>query len=182
MENTLERRQRAFRWSYCDFLKETGLKIKVPQLTIATAIVFCHRFYALHSASHPQNDRYIVATACLFLAAKVEETPKALRDVVTAAYLTRYKEDLEKAVARMNEKEFMDDQRELVLCAERVLLHALGFDFNVEHPYKHLLAYVRKLVQNGSADEDVNRELAQVAWNFANDRSLPTSYRRALLT
>jgi cyclin T len=49
-----------------DFLK--------PQLSIATAIVFFHRFFVVHSFKH--YDRWILATACLFLAGKVEETPK----------------------------------------------------------------------------------------------------------
>ena len=30
-----------------------------PQLTIATAAVFCHRFYACHSHGEPLNDRFV---------------------------------------------------------------------------------------------------------------------------
>ena len=58
----------ARRWLYCDFVKDAGMKLKVyvgerqlsntllthvcfhrPQLTIATAIVFCHRFFEMES-------------------------------------------------------------------------------------------------------------------------------------
>jgi len=63
----------------------------------------------------------------------------------------------------------MDEQREVVLCAERVLLHALGFQLNVEHPYKHLLVNIKKMGHSGLIEEKLNRDLAQVAWNFAND-------------
>jgi len=56
-----------------------------------------------------------------------------------------------------------------VLQAERVLLHTLGFDFNVEHPYKHLLKLAKWV--NASQLEGDARTLTQVAWNFANDRS-----------
>ena len=51
-----------------------------PQLTIATAIVFYHRFYSRQS--YDCYDRFRVATTCLFLAGKVEETPKKIKDVV----------------------------------------------------------------------------------------------------
>ena len=51
-----------------------------PQLSIATAIVFYHRFYSRQS--YDCYDRFRVATTCLFLAGKVEETPKKIKDVV----------------------------------------------------------------------------------------------------
>ena len=66
-----------YRWSYCEFLKDAGMKINVylfflfscqiftfcyvfsPQLTIATAVVFCHKFFAHHSHKQPENERYV---------------------------------------------------------------------------------------------------------------------------
>jgi hypothetical protein len=38
----------------------------------------------------------------------------------------------------------------------------VAFDLTVEHPYKYLLTYVKGIKGN--------RNLAQVAWNFVNDR------------
>lgn len=100
-----------------------------PQLTIATAAVFCHRFYAIHSHQDPQNDRFvrtpymffflssffitlrlkscgmqIIATACLFLAGKVEETPKSFDKVVPVSYLVQHKQDYERAFKRIQQK------------------------------------------------------------------------------
>ena len=43
--------------------------------TFASAAVFYHRFYQIHSFKK-FNHRYVTATCCLFLAGKVEETPK----------------------------------------------------------------------------------------------------------
>ena len=42
--------------------------------TIATGVVFYHRFYMFHSFK--KFPRHVTATCCLFLAGKVEETPK----------------------------------------------------------------------------------------------------------
>jgi|MDSW01.2.fsa_nt_gb cyclin T len=72
------RLEATFRWSYCDFLKDVGIELKMydvltlcflfpswiyffvrPQLTIATAVVFCHRFYARHSHGLIENDRFV---------------------------------------------------------------------------------------------------------------------------
>lgn len=163
------RLEATFRWSYCEFLKDVGIELKMPQLTIATAVVLCHRFYAKHSHGIKENDRFIVATACLFLAAKVEETPKPLKEVVRVAYLVQHKNEYDDAVKRIHQKERFEEHREKVLQAERLILHTVGFDFNVEHPYKHILNIARELGQREEQLEIHHRRATQVAWNFAND-------------
>ncbi|KAM3255199.1 hypothetical protein ACQJBY_042950 [Aegilops geniculata] len=45
------------RKSYCTYLQDLGMRLKVPQVTIATSIVFCHRFYLRQS--HAKNDRRV---------------------------------------------------------------------------------------------------------------------------
>eukprot|EP00740_Mantoniella_antarctica_P006798 CAMPEP_0181348956 /NCGR_PEP_ID=MMETSP1106-20121128/468_1 /TAXON_ID=81844 /ORGANISM="Mantoniella antarctica, Strain SL-175" /LENGTH=205 /DNA_ID=CAMNT_0023461315 /DNA_START=793 /DNA_END=1410 /DNA_ORIENTATION=+ len=141
----------------------------MPQLTIATAAVFCHRFFACHSHGEPLNDRFMIATACLFLAGKVEETPKPLKEVVRVSYLIQHKQEYERAFRHIQQKVCLEEQRESILQAERLLLHTLGFDFNVEHPYKHLLNVAKRINQAQNVKESDSRSLAQVAWNFAND-------------
>ncbi|CAM6101310.1 unnamed protein product [Calypogeia fissa] len=148
-----------FRKSYCTFLQDLGMCLKVPQVTIATAIVFSHRFYLRQS--HLKNDRFIIATICMFLAGKVEETPRPLRDVILMSYDIRHKKD-PTAVARIKQKETFEEQKELVLVGERLVLTTLGFDLNIAHPYKPLVAAIKKLKVAQNA-------LAQVAWNFVND-------------
>lgn len=152
------------RKSYCTFIKDIGMQLKMPQVAIATAIIYCHRFYMRQS--HRTNDRYTIATACMFLAAKVEETPGLLRDVTMLAYEIRHKRDLA-ATERIKQKEFYEQQKQLVLMAERVLLSTLAFDFNVQHPYKFLVNAIKifKIQRNS---------LAQVAWNFVNDGLITT--------
>ena len=69
----------------------------------------------------------------------------------------------------------MQEQRELILRAERLLLHTLAFDFNIEHPYKYLLSTVKQMQTLGYITEEHTRQLAQIAWNFANDRLVQCS-------
>ncbi|CAM0872651.1 unnamed protein product [Alopecurus aequalis] len=165
-ENSLSRRdgidlkkESYLRKSYCTFLQDFGMRLKVPQVTIATAIVFCHRYFLRQS--HAKNDRQIIATVCMFLAGKVEETPRPLKDVVLISYEIIHKKD-PAAVARIKQKEVYEQQKELLLIGERAVLVTLGFDMNVHHPYKPLVEAIKKFKVAQNA-------LAQVAWNFVND-------------
>ncbi|KAJ6705332.1 CYCLIN [Salix purpurea] len=147
------------RKSYCTFLQDLGMRLKVPQVTIATAIIFCHRFFIRQS--HGKNDRRTIATVCMFLAGKVEETPRPLKDVILVSYDIMNKKD-PVAAQRIKQKEVYEQQKELILHGERVVLATLGFDFNVHHPYKPLVEAIKKFKVAQNA-------LAQVAWNFVND-------------
>nr|GEX53648.1 hypothetical protein [Tanacetum cinerariifolium] len=92
---------------------------------------------------------------------KVEETSRPLKNVIIVSYEINNKKD-PKAIERIKQKEVYEQQKELILLAERVVLATLGFDFNVYHPYKPLVEAIKriKVAQNS---------LAQVAWNFVND-------------
>ncbi|KAJ0740203.1 putative cyclin [Helianthus annuus] len=147
------------RKSYCTFLQDLGMRLKVPQVTIATAIIFCHRFFLRQSLA--KNDRRTIATVCMFLAGKVEETPRPLKDVILVSYEINNKKDPD-AIQRIKQKEVYEQQKELILLGERVVLATLGFDFNVHHPYKPLVEAIKKFKVAQNA-------LAQVAWNFVND-------------
>ncbi|CAL9226079.1 unnamed protein product [Arabidopsis halleri] len=146
------------RHSYCTFLENLGKRLKVPQVTIATAIVFCHRFFVRQS--HAKNDSRTIATVCMLLAGKVEETPVALSDVIIASYERMHKKDL----AGAQRKEVYEQQKELVLITEELVLSTLNFDLFIHHPYKPLVEAIKKYMV-----EDAKTRLAQFAWNFVND-------------
>nr|QYW07139.1 cyclin T1-3 [Dimocarpus longan] len=155
------RREAYLRKSYCTFLQDLGMRLKVPQITIATAIIFCHRFFCRQS--HAKNDRRTIATVCMFLAGKVEETPRPLKDVILVSYEIIHKKDKDPdTVHKIKQKEVFDQQKELILLGEKVVLSTLGFDLNVHHPYKPLVEAIKKFKVAQNA-------LAQVAWNFVND-------------
>lgn len=101
-----------------------------PQLSIATAIVFYHRFYS--RKSYDSYDRFRIATTCLFLAGKVEETPKKIKDVVIEAYKAQHNK---LTGPEPESKEFWALKEEILVC-ERILLQTLDFDLTVEHAYR----------------------------------------------
>lgn len=154
-----ESKESEIRHLYCSFIRDVGIRLKLPQTTLATAIVFCHRFY-LHQ-SLAKNGWQTVATVCVFLAAKVEDTPCPLDHVVTVAYETMYRRD-SAAAQRIRQKYVFEKQKALILIGERLVLTTLRFDFNIQHPYRPLFDAMRNLGIN-------QKEVKQVAWNFVND-------------
>ena len=123
-----------------------------PQLAKATALLFFHRFFLRQSFK--AHDGWLVGVTCLFLAGKVEETPKKLRDVIRVAYKLRFNEE------PRDEKTYFQ-VKEQILIHERKVLQIIAFDLTVVHPYKELISMAKAV--NGS------NQLAQCAWNFVND-------------
>jgi hypothetical protein len=131
-----------------------------PKLTIATALVFFHRFFARQSFK--KHDRSTLAATCLHLAGKVEETPRKLSMVIQVVNVVKHRG--KKGPIDPKSQEFAK-QKECLLTSERVLLHTVAFELSIEHPYTFLLPMVKKV----STDKMLSKELIQTSWNFVND-------------
>ncbi|KAL9234303.1 hypothetical protein vseg_009188 [Gypsophila vaccaria] len=147
------------RKQYCSFLKELGIKLRVGPVTTATAMMFCHRFYMRQSLA--KNDWQTIATACMFLACKVEENLHPLRDVVVVAYELIYKWD-PSASEKIRQREVHYKQQKLILDAEHLLLVTIAFDMNIQHPFKPLVDALKRLKIS-------NNDVAKAAWNLLNE-------------
>ncbi|XP_037101004.1 cyclin-K isoform X1 [Syngnathus acus] len=136
------------------FIFDVGTKLGLHYDTLATGIIYFHRFYMFHSFK--QFPRYVTGACCLFLAGKVEETPKKCKDIIkTARSLLN---DVQFA-------QFGDDPKEEVMVLERILLQTIKFDLQVEHPYMFLLRYVKQL----KGEKNKVCKVLQMAWTFVND-------------
>ncbi|GLT57993.1 hypothetical protein SLA2020_309210 [Shorea laevis] len=146
------------RKSYCSFLQTLGVKLNMPQVAIACAMMLCHRFFMRQS--HAKNDWQTIATVGIFLAGKVEETPRLLQNVVTVAYEMIYHWD-PSAPQKIRQREVYDKQKELIVVGERLLLATIAYDLNIELPYNPLVAALKRL--------KIHPDLPKIAWNFIND-------------
>eukprot|EP00339_Tiarina_fusa_P024793 CAMPEP_0117041086 /NCGR_PEP_ID=MMETSP0472-20121206/28719_1 /TAXON_ID=693140 ORGANISM="Tiarina fusus, Strain LIS" /NCGR_SAMPLE_ID=MMETSP0472 /ASSEMBLY_ACC=CAM_ASM_000603 /LENGTH=151 /DNA_ID=CAMNT_0004752009 /DNA_START=17 /DNA_END=469 /DNA_ORIENTATION=- len=133
----------------CAFLQKLGIRLNMPQITIASAIVFFHRFFCKYSFEEQPPES--VAFACLFLASKIEESPVRLKDLIFTMLVEKGK------TPKAESAEYEWWRRE-ILKKERNVLQILGFDFQIEHPYANMLTKVKQL-QN-----DNHKILAQFAW------------------
>ncbi|XP_028398803.1 cyclin-K-like [Dendronephthya gigantea] len=148
-----------YRREGCRFIMDMGNKLGLRYDTMATGVIYFHRFYMKQSFN--TFPRWVTACACLFLAGKVEETPKKCRDIITVA---------KKMLTEHHFRLFGENPREEVMIYERVLLQTIKFDLQVEHPYGILLK-IGKLLKG---DKGKVQKLVQMAWTFVND-SLSTS-------
>ncbi|XP_061376532.1 cyclin-T1-3-like isoform X2 [Gastrolobium bilobum] len=136
------RHETYLRYSYCAFLQNLGMRLELPQTTIGTAMVLCHRFFVRRS--HACHDRFLIATAALFLAAKSEESPRPLNEVLRASYEILHKQDFA-LLSYQFPLDWFQQYRERVLEAEQLILTTLNFELNVQHPYAPLTSVLNKL-------------------------------------
>jgi len=131
-------------------VKELGL----THDTMATGCVFFHRYYMFHSFE--KFNRWVMAAACLFLAGKSEETPKMSKDIVRTA---------KQILSSDRFGHFGNTPIEEMLIYEKILLQTVKFDFNIAHPYKFILKFVKQF----RGDQKKKSEVVQTTWNYCNE-------------
>jgi hypothetical protein len=159
--------------------------LKLPQVVVATAQNLLHRFYWRKSLQDPRFDALSIAMGALFLATKIEEKLRTLRQVLYVfhhVYRRRkfcggaaqaagpvLPRDARKAPLELGGPRYTQWKKKLIE-TERHLLKELGFGFYqvAEHPHKLLLYFIKYLVSHGMPDVSV-RQLAQHAWSVLND-------------
>lgn len=106
-----------------------------------------------------------MAATCLFLAYKVEECVRKMRELVVACVRVAQK-DPHKNVDEQD-KEYWR-WRDNILQYEDLLLEAICFDLSLEPPYKTLFDLLMQFEQGD------NKRLRNAAWAFVNDSCLTT--------
>lgn len=175
---------------YLDFLgiyfgnliSKLGKKLQLRQRVIATATIFFRRFYLRNS--YCETDPFIVVAACCYVAAKAEESPVHIKNVVTEARLIYANEEY-------GIKSFPSDNIKLAEM-EFYLVGDLECDLVVFHPYRTLMTLCGK-TGSGSAKDieageagvgvddgvrywgtgegklELNESALQMAWFIIND-------------
>ena len=146
----------------CELVQEMCVLLCMPQTCAATGQTLLQHFF--YQRSLRLFDAYVVAMACVFLAGKVEEHTRAMRDILNVCYncMLRRQHKEQKPLQRGGEL-YSSWKAALIRC-ERFVLIDLGFrvySISNEHPHKFILYYV--LALGGS------ESLAQRSWNYLND-------------
>ncbi|KAJ5748948.1 uncharacterized protein N7511_010644 [Penicillium nucicola] len=150
-----------------DFIWQVSLMLKMPPQTSMTASVYMHRFLMRYSlmGQYPETGSdlihpKVIAAVALFVAFKVDETMRRMKDFVIACC----------RVAMKNPNLVVDEQskdywrwRDLILQNESVMLEYLCFDLQLESPYRALWDFTLFFgVQE-------NRALRNASYAFLND-------------
>jgi transcription initiation factor TFIIIB Brf1 subunit/transcription initiation factor TFIIB len=157
---TDERKVRVF---IVESIQRTGMFLRLPQTTIATAQAVCQRF--LVTVSLTDTEFLPLVAACLAIACKLTEALRALRQIVSAVnQLYKIMEGFRRPVEPLDlSSPSYQELKEKTVTLERVVLTQLGYQVYklTVHPHNYILSYVEVL----KADAAV----AQLAWNYLND-------------
>ncbi|CRK92084.1 CLUMA_CG005671, isoform B [Clunio marinus] len=146
----------------CELIQTAGILLKLPQVAMASGQVLFQRFF--YSKSFVRHDMEAIAMGCICLASKIEEAPRRLRDVLNVFnHIKQIR--AQKPITPMILDQNYVNLKNQVIKAERRVLKELGFCVHVKHPHKLIMVYLKYL----NFDEDKNREMLQLAWNYMND-------------
>ncbi|KAJ5158430.1 uncharacterized protein N7500_008081 [Penicillium coprophilum] len=150
-----------------EFIWQVSVMLKMPPQTSMTATVYMHRFLMRYSLMgqypemgsdlmHPK----VIAAVALFVAFKVDEAMRRMKDFVIACCRVAMKQP--NLIVDEQSKDYWK-WRDLILQNESVMLEYLCFDLQVESPYRILWDYSVFL---GVGD---NRTLRHSTYSFLND-------------
>ncbi|CAH8678939.1 unnamed protein product [Schistosoma haematobium] len=144
----------------CELIQDSGVLLRLPQVAMATAQVLYQRFFYSKSFVRHFYEHY--AMACIFLSAKLEESPRRIRDVINVFHHIRQVRDKKTPTPVILDQSYSNLKNQ-VIKAERRVLKELGFCVHAKHPHKLVICYLQAL------DHETNKNLVQAAWNYMND-------------
>ncbi|KAJ5561547.1 Cyclin [Penicillium sp. DV-2018c] len=150
-----------------EFIWQVSVMLKMPPQTSMTATVYMHRFLMRYSLMGQYQEKgsdlmhpKVIAAVALFVAFKVDEAMRRMKDFVIACCRVALKQP--NLIVDEQSKDYWK-WRDLILQNESVMLEYLCFDLQVESPYRILWDYSVFL---GVTD---NRPLRHSSYSFLND-------------
>ncbi|CAM9447244.1 unnamed protein product, partial [Discosporangium mesarthrocarpum] len=161
-----DREDAGLRLDWTKLLFRAGYRLRYPQGTTAAAIVLFHRFLIRERVAKHQQRRDLILTTCLFLAGKVTEAPRRLRDVINVLHMLTCKNKDEPppldqvgygtvgtflaryagtSIVESAKKGAYWTMKEKIVEFEQVLLRTIKFHVETPDPYRLLLNYAHSL-------------------------------------
>lgn len=176
---TLEK-ERHMRLEAVSFMTRYGICFKLPQISIAKGIVIFHQISK--QMSFKRFDRLLYSAVCIFLASKVDDYPKPIKEFIKIydyMYVIHRKQLVKNSSDPFFEPTYTDivedewkahtvetrkhnDLEDKFLTAEIEVLKMVGYDLNIDLPYQYL-----DLIKKSSIIPDAN--FLKIANNFIND-------------
>lgn len=159
------------------FLFQIIKQLKFPLRVLATAMNYYQRYYLFNKFETNNNsggggnggatfdfsdDPHTIAITCLFLASKVEDCIKRLKDIQTIANKLRDQNIDENKIIESSGLSYIDHQRKHILSIEYKLLQIIKFDFN-NGPIT-IRTSVDNLIIQFCKNMKINYKLSMLAW------------------
>lgn len=144
------------------FIIESGLKLNMSDISMATATVMYHKFFKL--CSFDKFDPYLIATASIYLASKVEEEHLKLRDIINVCYRSLH---VNKSALEICDQYW--SLRNGVIQCELLIVRVLSFNLSFDHPHKYLLHYLESLREWIPLDKRKHVPVPETCWHILRD-------------
>ncbi|VDK38101.1 unnamed protein product [Taenia asiatica] len=148
------------RYIGCELIQDAGTLLRLPQVAMATAQVLYQRYFYSKSFVRYVYEHY--AMACIFLAAKIEECPRRIREVINVFHHIKQAREGRQFTPVLFDQAYVNLKRHIIK-AERRVLKELGFCVHGKHPHKLIIMYLKSL------SFENNKEFVQTSWNCMND-------------
>lgn len=173
-------KERQMRFEVVSFMTYYGIFFKLPQISIAKGIVIFHQ--VSKQISFKKFDRLLYGAVCIFLASKLDDHPKPIKEFIRAFdYMHNiHKRQMVKNVSNpyfepsyseITEEGYkahtidikkQNDVEERFCSTEIEVLKLIGYDLVIELPYQYL-----DIIKKSSIIPDAN--FLKIANNFIND-------------
>ncbi|KAG5520053.1 hypothetical protein PMAC_001129 [Pneumocystis sp. 'macacae'] len=150
-----ESKETQIKFQACAWMHIVGKQMRFPIRTIGSAMIIYHRFHLFNPMS---EFSYIdTAAACLFVACKMEDTSKKLKDILIASYNLKHPNGPDISF----KSQTIEEQKKRIIGLERMVLETSCFDFRQRHPQPYIIKFARYL--------KLSKEIAQKAWDISID-------------
>lgn len=147
------------------FLLECGNKLNAKVMTVATALSTFHKFCRAASTNITEYDPYLMGSACLYLAGKIEDNDHLrLRDIINVVWTTLHPEQEPLPL----DSEYYN-MRDAIVQAELHILRMIGFQPRHKHPHRYLLQYLKTLRDWMPETTWEKFPLAKTSWSVLQD-------------
>jgi CTD kinase subunit beta len=75
---------------------------------------------------------------CLFVASKIEETIKKLKDILVAVHSVKYPDTKE-----LDHEQISEERKRKIISYEKMLLETVCFDFQLRHPFEYVIKFIK---------------------------------------
>lgn len=165
---TTERRLRIYG---VELIQRAASLLRLPQIISASGAAIFQRFFFRRSLA--EFDVRTVAPTALFLACKLEEHHRRLKDVILVFHRLEMREAIYSSRFAGNPTPALDSggrdaMKQEIIRVERLILKELGYvvALLLEHPHKYVIQFIKSMVRS---PQSLVAEMAQRAWNYLND-------------
>lgn len=154
--------RQATHFKVVQFMHEAGVLLEMKSIPLATAATVYHK--SVQSLDTIEHDPFLIATTALYLAGKIEEDHKKIRDVINVCYRVRHKDKPALDIGST----YWALRDSLTQC-ELLLMRVLQFRVSFQHPHKYLLYYMKSVCDWLSPELPQRVPFVRTAWSILRD-------------